>query len=109
MRFVIDTNVPRGLTRWLISIGHTAEHVLEIGLAQSHDQAIWRHAASAQAVIISKDEDFAILSRQDQAGPSVVWLRTGNGANAALIARLGPLWPAIVARLAAGDRLIEVR
>ncbi len=109
MKFLLDTNVPKGFLRWLILKGHQAEHVLDIGLAQAIDPDIWKRAADTNAVVISKDEDFADIVRRAAAGPAVVWLRTGNGTTKDLLGLVDPLWPSVEERLAAGDRLIEVR
>ena len=70
---------------------------------------IWEHARAAQAVIISKDEDFVdrwLLS--DQPVP-LVWIRKGNCSNRALLAWLEPLWPDAVKRLEQGEKLMELR
>lgn len=109
MRFLIDTNLPRALAAWIGSKGHACEHVLEIGLAQAEDGGIWRRAASDGAIIVSKDEDFAALVRRTRAGPSVIWVRTGNGTTRQLLEFLEHLWPDVEAKLAAGERLVEVR
>lgn len=109
MRFLIDTNLPKALTPWLIGKGHACEHVLDFGLAQAKDRELWKHAASTGAGIISKDQDFADLARSTTQGPCVVWLRTGNGTTPDLLAFLESLWPQIVDRLNAGERLIEIR
>jgi predicted nuclease of predicted toxin-antitoxin system len=61
------------------------------------------------AVLVSKDEDFAVWVRAKRSGPAVVWLRTGNGTAQALIDGLSPIMDAVEDRLGAGDRLIEIR
>ncbi|MGH6951962.1 MAG: DUF5615 family PIN-like protein [Vitreimonas sp.] len=109
MRFLIDTNLPKSLCRWIASKGHEAEHVLDLGLGQADDADIWVHAEAAGAVIVSKDEDFPDLVRLASSGPSVVWIRTGNGTTRQLLAYLEALWPHVEARLGMGDRLVEVR
>ncbi len=109
MRVLIDTNLPKALCTWFAAKGYQAEHVLDIGLAQSKDTAIWQHANETGAIIVSKDEDFASLARRSQTGPSVIWMHTGNGTSKSLLSLLDILWPMIEARLSTGDRLIEVR
>jgi predicted nuclease of predicted toxin-antitoxin system len=109
VRFLIDANLPRRLRTWLITRGHECEHVLDLGLGQGSDGAIWTRCGATGATIISKDEDFAHWVRGGRPGPAVVWLRTGNGTTQALIASLEPAMHAVESRLAAGDRLIEVR
>jgi predicted nuclease of predicted toxin-antitoxin system len=36
------------------------------------------HAVSGEAVIITKDEDFALRRTLAAAGPAIVWVRRGN-------------------------------
>lgn len=73
------------------------------------DRQILRVAADASRVIVSKDEDFALLVTIAPSQVQVVWLRIGNANNAQLIAWLEPVLAKIVDRLDAGERLVEVR
>ncbi len=109
MRFLVDTQLPAGLARWLRGRGHQAEHVLEIGLAQSSDTLVWRYAQEHGAVIVTKDGDFADWVQRGRAGPSVVWLRIGNSSKRELLLWLDPLLPILVQKLEQNDRLIELR
>jgi predicted nuclease of predicted toxin-antitoxin system len=109
VRFLVDTQLPSGLARWLTEQGCEAKHVLELGLAQAKGSAIWQYALAQRSAIITKDEDFAVWILQGRPGPSVVWLRIGNSSNRAMIAWLTPLLPAILRQLDEGERLIEVR
>ena len=52
--------LPPALARWLAERGHTAEHVSDLGLQSADDRVLWEYALSAEAVIITKDEDFAL-------------------------------------------------
>ncbi|MGP8200901.1 MAG: DUF5615 family PIN-like protein [Limisphaerales bacterium] len=109
MRFLVDTQLPAALARWLREHGHEAEHVLEISLAQSKDTLIWHYAQEQGQVIIIKDEGFAEWVRRGRPGPSVVWLRLGNSSKRVLLVWLEPLLPLIVQKLEQKDRLVEVR
>ena len=109
MRFLIDANLPRRLTAWLAERGHHCEHVLDLGLGQSSDSDLWTLCGQTGATILTKDQDFADRVRATPMGPAVIWLRTGNGTTADLIALLTPLISTIEARLSAGDRLVELR
>jgi predicted nuclease of predicted toxin-antitoxin system len=63
--------------------------VLALNLGQSPDTAIWLHAASTDAVIVSKDEDFAKLTLMRPEPVAVVWLRFGNCRTETLLANMG--------------------
>jgi predicted nuclease of predicted toxin-antitoxin system len=107
VRFVVDAQLPPALARRLEALGYTAEHVADRGMASASDDVIRDYAARVGAVIVTKDEDFAIR-RLLAEGPAVVWLRLGNSRRAALFARVGAELPAIVAGLERGETLIEI-
>lgn len=65
------------------------------------------HAARAGAVIVTKDEDFAVRQLLS-GGPSLVWLRLGNTRRAALLNRFEADLPAIVAAFDRGETLVEI-
>ena len=109
LRFVIDAQLPPMLVRWFAAQGYQASHVFELDLNDASDRAIWRHAQSVGAVIVSKDADFAQLSIIDPSGPPVIWIRLGNMTTAVLIQALEQVVPILVAGLESGERLIEVR
>lgn len=85
MRFLVDAQLPPALAHWLVGQGHVAEHVIDCQLAEGDDRTIWRAAAEKAAVIVSKDEDFAILAGHFDSGPAVVWLRIGNSSRNELL------------------------
>ena len=109
MRFLIDANLPRRLAAFLIARGHDCEHVLDLSMGQSSDGQIWSRAVALGAIIVTKDEDFANWVSAGRPGSAVVWVRTGNGTTRRLIDNLAPVIEAVENRLAAGDRLIEIR
>lgn len=59
MRFLIDAQLPPALARMLAKHDHVAEHVTEIGPGNAPDAQRWRYALDLDAVIVTKDEDFA--------------------------------------------------
>ena len=100
MKFLVDNQLPPMLARFLVTQGHEARHVSDLGLGDADDEG---------CAMISKDEDFALrvyLGRQPPV--PVVWLRLGNCRNAYLRQKIESALPAIVARLQAGDQLVEV-
>ncbi len=108
MRFLIDEQLPPGLARWLDGEGYPSDHVVDLGLSGAPDDDIEFMAIMMDAVIWSKDAGFVRRARQSTM-LQVVWLRLGNTTNAELQARLAPRLQAITAKLADGEKLIEVR
>ena len=102
-------NYPQALARWLCEQGYDAQHVEDLGLCDAVDRVIWALAMNMDAIILTKDEDFAVRAARDATSPVIVWLRVGNATNRALLQWLEPRWSQIVVLLNAGHRLIEVR
>ena len=71
------------------------------------DRVIADHARANDLTLITKDDDFVSRHRPDHY--RLIWLRSGNITNRALRLWLDERWPALSARLAEGERLIEVR
>lgn len=109
MRFLVDAQLPPALARLLRDRGHEAAHVTEIGPADAPDRDIWQHALQHDAVIVTKDEDFADMVATGREAPAVVWVRVGNTRRTALLAWFEPLIEQIVEMVDSGDRLIELR
>jgi len=109
MRFLVDAQLPPALARWLEAKGYTAAHVLDIGMGDASDLAIWHEASQGRYVIITKDEDFALWRvAATEAVPSVIWLRIGNTRKAELLRWFESLLPDAIASLESGESLIEV-
>jgi len=108
LRFLVDAQLPHGLARWLAAAGYPSEHVNDLGVGAASDDEIEAKAREMQAVIWSKDNDFADRARRRR-GLQVVWLRFGNTTNASLQTKLAPHMPAIEAALMDGESLIEIR
>lgn len=108
MRFLVDAQLPPALARWLVERGHRAEHVHDLGMADSPDNAIWEWAERERAIILTKDEDFAIW--HDTRGPSgvrIVWLRLGNARKVDLLNRIERLLPQLLERLSRERRSLK--
>ena len=96
------------LARWLAGQGHEAKHVADLGLADADDRTIWRRARDLSFILVTKDEDFALLWSLDPEGPAVVWIRLGNTRKKDLLRWLERLLPATLEALERGDSLIEL-
>ena len=105
----MDAQLPPALARWIVSQGHEATHVFDIGLESADDPVIWNRAQREHTVIVSKDEDFVDTWLLSVDPLQLVWIRKGNCSNRALLEWLAPLWFDVVKRLEQGEKLIELR
>jgi predicted nuclease of predicted toxin-antitoxin system len=108
LRFLIDAQLPPRLARRLAERGHDATHVAGIGLADASDADIWRAAFERAAVLVTKDQDFAVARAVAATGPAIVWVRIGNTSNDILLARLLTSLGAIEEAIARGETVVEV-
>jgi predicted nuclease of predicted toxin-antitoxin system len=108
VRFLVDAQLPPALARWLVGKGHEAEHVADCGLAEASDRAIWRYALDAEAVILTKDEDFSVRKTLEPTGPVIVWIRLGNTRREALLQWFETMLPDVVSAVDRGDGFIEI-
>ncbi|MCA1957887.1 MAG: DUF5615 family PIN-like protein [Nitrospira sp.] len=77
----MDADFPPGLAGWLRERGHDAIRIHDHPGVALDDRAIFEFARRHQYVIITKDEDFAILATLDDKPAAVVWVRIGNATN----------------------------
>ena len=108
MRFLVDAQLPPALARSLEGRGHVAEHVYDIGMAEAPDRKIWDYAHRENAILVTKDDDFAALQALEKNGPTIVWIRVGNTTKRALLVRVDQFIETIETMLRSGERLIEV-
>ena len=107
MRFLVDEQLPSALARWIAARGHEAEHVFDVGLGGAGDVEIWRYAKRANAVILTKDQDFVALARMDTS-VGIVWLRSGNLPRRELLVQMERSFNDICDALASGENIVEV-
>ncbi len=72
------------------------------------DADIWNYALENKAVIV-KDEDFVDRYRRLGDGPVIVWVRIGNSSTQIMLGWFMRHLPALLHRLNAGDKLVELR
>ncbi|MBL8552379.1 MAG: DUF5615 family PIN-like protein [Hyphomonadaceae bacterium] len=108
MNFVIDQQLPPALVDWLIGKGHQAAHVYFLGLGEAEDADIWAYAQANAAIIVTKDPDFAERRSRVSAGPTILWLRSGNSTTPTLLAIMDGAWPSVEPSLV-GGAVVEVR
>jgi predicted nuclease of predicted toxin-antitoxin system len=106
----LDVQLPPTLARWLrehfefevVALGHTR-------FRTATDTTILRAAIAAGAIILTKDQDFAWLSKARQEAAPVIWLRCGNVSNVRLRGILSATLHEAVIQIANGEVLVEVR
>jgi predicted nuclease of predicted toxin-antitoxin system len=108
MVFLVDAQLPPALAKWLESQGHAASHVLDLGLERADDRTIWDRAIEIGAVILTKDEDFAVRKVLEKSGPSIVWVRFGNTTRLEVLLRFEKLIRGILDALQRGEGLVEI-
>jgi predicted nuclease of predicted toxin-antitoxin system len=74
VRFVVDAQLPPALVVNSKPVDTSPSNVADRGMASASDHVIRDYAASVGAVIVTKDEDFAIRGLLTE-GPAIVWLR----------------------------------
>ncbi len=110
MRFIVDAQLPPALARFIATQGHDAAHVLDLDLLEAADGAIWEYAVAHDAAIVTKDEDFGLMSANAREPiPRIVWIRVGNCSKRDLLAWFQPRFAEILATLESGNRLVELR
>jgi len=76
MKLLLDQGLPRSTIQHLATLGITAEHIADLGLAKADDAAILQTARQRQSVVVTLDADFhKTLAAQGATSPSVVRIR----------------------------------
>ncbi len=108
MKFVVDAQLPPVLAPWLRRRGYDAVHVADVGLRDSDDIDVRRHAEAHGAIVVTKDKDF-VASPLIGTPPSILWVRTGNAPTRVIIERFEEAWGQVEAYLAQGFAVVEIR
>lgn len=108
LRFIVDAQLPPALARFMTDAGYPSEHVHDFAAEAYPDAQLWNRALAMNAVIVTKDEDFAIRSVRDGAPPPIMWVRFGNTRNKAPLDSFVLLLPKIITALERGEKIIEL-
>jgi len=100
-------HIPPKLVRALKESGHEADHCYAIGLAAATDMDVWNYASQHDALIVTKDADFAALASA-RTGPAVIHVRLGNSSNKALMTRFFAELPEILKLIDLGHRVVAL-
>lgn len=78
MKLLFDENLSPVLVQALAAIFPGSEHVHQVGLGSSDDEAIWQFALARGFTIVTKDSDFHERALLLGYPPKVIWIRRGN-------------------------------
>ncbi|MEZ4825766.1 MAG: DUF5615 family PIN-like protein [Bacteroidia bacterium] len=79
MRLLIDQNISYRVIARLTSGFQSISHVKDVGLMNNSDFAIFEYARQKGFdAIVTQDDDFLKIVRQEGIPPKIIWIRTGN-------------------------------
>lgn len=116
MKLLLNMNLPGELCDRLADLGCECQHVRELGMSDSDDTEIIRHARDAGQTIVTHDLDYGdLLAFSGDQGPSVVIFRLRDVSIDNLARRFASAWPEVREHIARGavvtigDQTIRVR
>lgn len=105
----LDMQLPPGLCGWVSTrIELPCEHFSRLDMERTPDEDAFRAARDANAVVFTKDTDFAQLVQRHGSPPSVLWLRCGNCSVAALRELLDRVLQPAIDLIRSGEPLVEI-
>lgn len=101
MRLLIDAQLPRRMTRWLVEAGHDAVHTLDLPFGnRTADAEIIVVARREQRTVVTKDDDFVRSFFISSEPASLLLIAMGNITNLELEKIMRMNMPRIEAALA---------
>lgn len=105
----VDTHISPAVAKWVSTeLGLPARSVRDLELRNAKDKDIFAAARQANAVVMTKDADFAEMVDRLGPPPSVIWLTCGNTSNAALLGLLNTTLPRSTDLIGKDDKLVEI-
>ena len=105
----VDAHISPAVAKWIAAeFGHPAQSVRDLGLRNAKDKEIFAAAGQAQAIVMTKDADFAEMVDRLGPPPAVIWLTCGNTSNTALRILLKGTLPKAIELIERGDSLVEI-
>jgi predicted nuclease of predicted toxin-antitoxin system len=79
VKLLLDEHLSRRLVPLLQAAFPGSTQIVLVGLERAADGQAWEYAKAKGFAVVSKDEDFQILSFIRGHPPKVIWIRSGNG------------------------------
>ena len=109
MKLWLDAQLSSHLAPWISKAFGVEAYSLEyLRLDDAEDEEIFSAAREANAVVLTKDEDFVALQTRLGAPPKLVWITCGNTSNAHLRKIFSETLVDALNALAAGSLLVEI-
>lgn len=105
----LDAQLSPALAPWIQStFGIETNALRDVGLRDATDEAIFRAARAAQAIMMTKDSDFIKLHYRHGTPPQIIWLTCGNTSNRHLQMVLTLSFPKALLLLQEGEAFVEI-
>ncbi len=110
MRIWIDAQLSPAIATWITShFSIECVAIRDLGLRDAEDHAIFSAAREAEAIVMTKDSDFAELLDRLGPPPKIIWVTCGNTSNENLIRILSSTLPQAIQLLSEGHKIVEIR
>lgn len=105
----VDAQLPPQVAQWLSGrFSIEAKALRELGLRDAEDRDIFTAAASANAVILTKDRDFVDMAMMLGSPPKIIWLTCGNCTNRHLMDVVLHQFDKVIKLLESGEGIVEI-
>ncbi len=85
MRLLFDQNISFRVVKRLKVIFPDVMSVRECGLFNANDYQIWEYARQKDYTVVTFDKDIPAIGSVKGFPPKIIWLRTGNISNQAIV------------------------
>lgn len=109
MKLWLDAQFSPVLAKWMShELNIEAIAVRDLGLRDAKDIEIFQRAKNADAVVMTKDNDFVMLLERFGPPPKVLWVTCGNTSNERMQQILRSRLSQAVTLFDAGEALVEI-
>lgn len=110
MKVWVDAQLSPSIAAWINRTFDDieAESVRSLSLRDATDPEIFEEAKKADAVVMSKDDDFIQLIEQRGSPPKLIWITCGNTSNARMREILSTTFPKAKKLLESGENIVEI-
>lgn len=109
MTIWINAQISPVIAGWISSnYDIDAVAVRDLGLRDAADLEIFQAAKRDHAIVMTKDNDFALLLDKLGPPPQIIWVTCGNTSNTQLKEILNNALPKALVLLQSGENLVEI-